>query len=222
MRLRKKKHLDQRLNQVDNLLVIEGSDFYIKDQKDKYNLFDFSAIFNNDNPVHLELGCGKGGFAVEMAKKHPNINFVAVEKSSNVIVSACEIANQANLNNLKFANLDANNLLYYFNKNSISRIYLNFSCPYPKNTYANRRLTNYNFLNLYKEILTERGEIFQKTDNKKFFDFSIQQYKECGFGLKNICLDLANSQIDNVMTEYERNFTAQGKPIYRLEAYLLN
>lgn len=222
MRLRKKKHLDERLEQVGKyLLAREEFDFYINKDKLQLGEFNLSSIFGNNNPVYLELGCGKGAFAVGMAKMLPNINFVAVEKLSNVIVSACELAEREKLSNLRFINGNVMNLLYYFKENSIARIYLNFSCPFPKNTYANHRLTNAKFLDIYKQILVDGGEVFQKTDNEGFFEYSIEQLSCGGFCLKNISLDLHNSKFENdVMTEYESNFVSLGKRIFRLEAFL--
>ncbi|MEG1608412.1 MAG: tRNA (guanosine(46)-N7)-methyltransferase TrmB [Clostridia bacterium] len=221
MRLRKKKHLDERLNLSHSCLLLqEGEDFYIKTEEEKKHYFDFNQIFGNSNPIFLELGCGKGGFAIEMARRLPDINFVAVEKLSNVIVSACENAQNSKLTNVKFLNCDVYNLLYYFLPDTIERIYLNFSCPFPKNSYSNRRLTNSNFLEIYRQILKKNGEIHQKTDNAKFFEFSLEQFSMANYGLKNITLDLHHSQYDcGVMTEYESHFVALGKPIYRLEAY---
>ena len=169
----------------------------------------------------LEIGCGKGQFALEVSKLYPNVNLIAVEKISNVILTACERAEKENPKNCKFLNCSAENLCYYFNENSVERIFLNFSCPYPKYTYRNRRLTYYRFLEIYKKLLTKNGEIHLKTDNAGFFEFSIQSLSEFGFKIKNVSLDLHNSDfLDNVETEYEKLFSAQGKPIYRLEAYL--
>ena len=118
-------------------------------------------------------------------------------------------------------NVAAENLLYYLGEHSISVIFLNFSCPYPKYTYRNRRLTYFRYLDIYKNLLIKGGEIRLKTDNRGFFEFSIQSLSENGFILKNITLDLhAGDLTDNIETEYEKMFVAKGKPIYKLEAYL--
>lgn len=180
---------------------------------------DVKEIFGNENPVHLEVGCGKGGFAVQIAKQNPDINYIAVEMARNVIVSAMELAIKENLPNLKFLMGKAEYLEKFFPENSVDRIYLNFSCPYPKETYKKHRLTHSGFLAIYKRILVENGEIHQKTDNMKLFEFSIESFSECGYKLKNVSLDLHNSGFEgNIVTEYEKRFSEAGFPIYRLEA----
>ncbi len=222
MRMRRKNNLEERLSLCkSSLLFIEGEEFYQKDEAQRKNLIDYSSVFANDNPIWLEIGCGKGQFALETAKRNADVNLIAVEKISNVILTACENAEKEKPLNCKFLNCSAENLGYYISKHSVDRIFLNFSCPYPKYTYRNRRLTYYRFLSLYKEILTENGEIHLKTDNSGFFEFSIQSLSENGFKIKNVSLDLHNSAFEgNVETEYEKLFSSQGKPIYRLEAYL--
>lgn len=222
MRMRRKSNLESRLqNCTDYLLFIETDEFYQKEEKDKFNIIDLEKTFNRKAPVWLEIGCGKGQFALETAKLNPDVDIIAVEKISNVILSACEKAKQEKPQNCKFLNCAAENLTYYFCDKVVDRIFLNFSCPYPKKTYKNRRLTYYRFLEVYKKILKSGGEIHLKTDNMEFFEFSIQSLSENGFILKNISLDLHNSDfVGNVITEYESLFLSQGKPIYRLEARL--
>ena len=222
MRMRRKSCLEERISECgEHLLITEGSDFYKKSEQEKYDLIDLKQVFGNDNPVMLEIGCGKGGFAFKIAEKYPETNFLAVEKISNVIIEACEKADKEKPKNLRFINIAAENLLYYLGEHSISRVFLNFSCPYPKYTYRNRRLTYFRYLDIYKKLLVNGGEIHLKTDNRGFFEFSIQSLSENGFILKNISLDLhAEDLTDNIETEYEKMFVAQGKPIYRLEAYL--
>ena len=169
----------------------------------------------------VEIGAGKGQFAIELAKRNPGINVVAVEKTDKVVLIACENAMKAGLKNLIFLNINAEYLPRYISPDSISRLYLNFSCPYPKHTYANKRLTNPFFLNIYKDFLKDNAEIHQKTDNMHFFEYSIEQFSQSGFSLKNISLDLHNSGFDgNIETEYEQKFVAQGLPIYKLEAVM--
>lgn len=222
MRMRRKSRLDERISECgEHLLITEGEDFYKKIEQDRYDFLDFEKIFANNNPIMLEIGCGKGGFAFKIAERYQDVNFIAVEKISNVIIEACEKADREKPKNLRFMNIAAENLPYYVKSHTISRIYLNFSCPYPKYTYRNRRLTYYRFLNIYKELLTQNGEIHLKTDNRGFFEFSIQSFSENGFILKNISLDLHSEDLtDNVETEYEKMFVAEGRPIYKLEAYL--
>ena len=221
MRMRRKKNLEERLSACGDYIVYldrENKDFSAKNET---NFIDFSALFGNENPVEAEIGCGKGGFAIEIAKQNPDINFIAVEKSSNVIVEAAEKAIAENIPNLRFARGGAEYLDCFIKPQTINRIYLNFSCPYPKNSYASHRLTHHNFLEIYRKILVPHGEIHQKTDNMHFFEFSIEQFSESGFHLKNISLDLHNSDFEgNIVTEYEEKFSSQGMPIYRLEAFL--
>lgn len=222
MRMRRKSRLDERITECgEHLLITEGCDFYKKPEQEKYDIIDLKKVFGNDNPVMLEIGCGKGGFAFKIAAKYPEFNFIAVEKISNVIIEACEKADREKPKNLRFMNVAAENLLYYLGEHSISVIFLNFSCPYPKYTYRNRRLTYFRYLDIYKKLLIKGGEIRLKTDNRGFFEFSLQSLSENGFILKNITLDLhAGDLTDNIETEYEKMFVAEGKPIYKLEAYL--
>lgn len=220
--MRRKSRLDERITECgEHLLITEGCDFYKKPEQEKYDIIDLKKVFGNDNPVMLEIGCGKGGFAFKIAAKYPEFNFIAVEKISNVIIEACEKADREKPKNLRFMNVAAENLLYYIGEHSISVIFLNFSCPYPKYTYRNRRLTYFRYLEIYKKLLIKGGEIRLKTDNRGFFEFSLQSLSENGFILKNITLDLhAGDLTDNIETEYEKMFVAEGKPIYKLEAYL--
>lgn len=220
--MRRKSRLDERITECgEHLLITEGCDFYKKPEQEKYDIIDLKKVFGNDNPVMLEIGCGKGGFAFKIAEKYPEINFIAVEKISNVIIEACEKADREKPKNLRFMNVAAENLLYYLGEHSISVIFLNFSCPYPKYTYRNRRLTYFRYLDINKKLLIKGGEIRLKTDNRGFFEFSLQSLSENGFILKNITLDLhAGDLTDNIETEYEKMFVAEGKPIYKLEAYL--
>ncbi len=220
--MRRKSRLDERITECgEHLLITEGCDFYKKPEQEKYDIIDLKKVFGNDNPVMLEIGCGKGGFAFKIAEKYPEFNFIAVEKISNVIIEACEKADREKPKNLRFMNVAAENLLYYLGEHSISVIFLNFSCPYPKYTYRNRRLTYFRYLDIYKKLLIKGGEIRLKTDNRGFFEFSLQSLSENGFILKNITLDLhAEDLTDNIETEYEKMFVAEGKPIYKLEAYL--
>lgn len=222
MRMRRKKHLPERLEAVTDILFIgEQEDRNFKTAIENKDYIDIKKWFGNANPVYLEIGCGKGRFAVEYAKKHSDINLLAVEKDANVIVSACELAKRENLPNLRFIKCSAEYIERYIKPESVSGIFLNFSCPFPKNTYASHRLTAPRFLEIYKRILKKGARIQQKTDNMHFFEYSIEQFSLCGFTLKNITLDLHNSGYeDNIVTEYESRFTAEGLPIYRLEAYL--
>lgn len=220
MRMRHKKNLEQRLAACDSVnlgwLVDYAAEMRGETQQ---RTLDTEEIFGNNNPVHLEIGCGKGAFAVEIARRNPDINYIAVEMARNVIVSAMELAMKENLPNLKFLMGKAEYLEKFFPENSVERIYLNFSCPYPKESYRKHRLTHEVFLKIYHKILITGGEIHQKTDNRGLFEFSIESFSKAGYTLQNISLDLHNSKFEgNIVTEYERRFLEQGFPIYRLEA----
>ena len=170
-------------------------------------------------PLHIEIGCGKGRFITETAALHPEISYVAVEKVSNIIVLAMEKARAAELCNLKFIRGDFAMIAPELPEGSVDRIYLNFSDPWPKTGYAKRRLTHGAFLEQYKRILKDGGEIHFKTDNRGLFDFSLETFPENGFELKNVTFDLHNEMPEgNIMTEYEQRFSELGTPICRLEA----
>lgn len=220
MRMRRKKYLDERLAACSDVNLGWLADYAAELRGEhQQRTLNVREIFGNDNPVHLEVGCGKGGFAVQIAEQNPDINYIAVEMARNVIVSAMELAKEKQLPNLKFLMGKAEYLEKFFPENSVERIYLNFSCPYPKETYKKHRLTHSLFLNIYKRILVPGGEIHQKTDNMKLFEFSIESFSQCGFTLKNVSLDLHNSGFEgNIVTEYEKRFSEAGFPIYRLEA----
>lgn len=222
MRMRKKKNLNERLDAVkDYLYISESEDRNFKTAINDKDYIDFSGWFGVTQPLYLEVGCGKGRFACEYAAAHPEINLIAVEKEANVIVSACELAQQMGLTNVKFIKCSAEYLERHIKPQSIERIFLNFSCPFPKKAYASHRLTHNNFLEIYKRIMKQGAEIHQKTDNMHFFEFSLEQLSNCGFALKNVSLDLHNSDFEgNIMTEYEQKFVSQGLPIYRLEAFV--
>lgn len=219
MRMRRKKNLQSRLDNCREFAVaIEWEPLEYGKTPAKH-LIPLEQIFANANPVELEIGCGKGQFAVEIAKRNPDKNFLAVEINENVIVQAMEKAKKENLNNLRFMRVGAEKLDLYLPEKSVERIYLNFSCPFPKKRQAKHRLTHETFLEIYKKLLVPGGRIIQKTDNMILFESSIEQFSKCGFVLENVCLDLHRNEVpDNIMTEYESKFVALGQPIYRLEA----
>lgn len=212
MRIRKRKHTDERI-EVCRELVCDAP----QDNKGRWR-----EVFGNDNPIHLEIGCGKGDFIVELSRRNPDINYIAIEKEKDVIVIALEKAKAQGTTNVIYCNSYAENLTEFFEKGEIERIYLNFSDPWKKSRHAKRRLTSQKFLESYKDILPSHGSIFFKTDNRPLFDFSLEQFPLGGFRLENVTFDLHNSEwaADNIMTEYERNFSEKGFPINRLEAYL--
>lgn len=220
MRMRKKKYLDERLGACAEVNLGWLTDYAAELRGEtQQQTLDVQRIFGNDSPVHLEIGCGKGAFIVQAAERYPQINYIAVEMSRNVIVAAMELALEKKLPNLRFLMGNAEYLEKFFPPETVERIYLNFSCPFPKNSYEKHRLTHPRFLKIYKRILIPNGEIHQKTDNMHFFEFSLEKLSSCGFTLKNISLDLHSSGYeDNIITEYEKKFSDQGYPIYRLEA----
>lgn len=219
MRMRYKKHLEERMQAIAPVLLHrEVEEFYRLSEEEKNFVVDPKTVFGNDNPLYLELGCGKGSFAIQSAKLHPDRNYIALEKLSNVIVVGCEQAMREQLPNLRFLNCRAENLLHYLPEHSVTEILLNFSCPFPKKTYANRRLTSPNYLALYKRLLADGGIIRQKTDDKPFFDYSLESYAENGFETFDITLDLPADAEGNIVTEYESKFREMGKPIYAVKA----
>ena len=210
MRLRKVK--DAKLKLMESRYFIGEPESY----KGKW-----LSLFNNSNPIHIEIGCGKGKFISELASKNPNINYVAIEKFDSVLLRASEKLEELELNNLKITILDAGELLNYFDDKEISKIYLNFSDPWPKKCHAKRRLTSKLFLDSYRRILADDGVIIQKTDNRGLFEYSLESYCANNYLIKNICLDLHADEErfpDNITTEFEEKWMDKG-PIYYLEAY---
>lgn len=181
---------------------------------------DWHSVFGNENPIHIEVGTGKGQFIIGMALANPNINYIGIEHFDNVIVSALEKAIEADKpSNLRLLRGNGAHLEELFKKGEVDRVYLNFSDPWPKSRHAKRRLTHESFLKRYESILGERGEIHFKTDNRKLFEYSIVSMSAYGMVFHDISLDLhAQMPEDNIMTEYEEKFSAKGQPIYRMEA----
>ena len=203
MRMRKKKHGAERISACGEYFIAEGTEI-------------------KEFPIELEIGCGKGSFISGMAKRHPDKKFIAMERVSDVILLAAERIKSEEINNVKFIIGDARNLKEYFPASSVERLYLNFSDPWPKKGYAKRRLTHRGFLELYKEILVPNGEIVFKTDNIGLFEFSLEEFTAAGFKLRELTYDLHNSEFndDNIVTEYEKNFSEKGFKINRVVAYL--
>ena len=221
MRMHKKKHLDERLAVCTNLIDTPPVTKDFREELLRKEYLDLEALFGNQNPLHLEIGCGKGQFACAAAAAHPELNFLAVEINRNVLADACGKGMEQKLSNLVFLHCGAEVLPKYLQNGCAERIYLNFSCPFPKEKYRNHRLTAPRFLSIYRRILSDGAEIYQKTDNMHFFEYSIENLTQNGFALQNVSLDLHGSGFEgNIETEYERRFASQGLPIYRLEAYL--
>jgi tRNA (guanine-N7-)-methyltransferase len=179
--------------------------------------------FGNSNPIHVEIGCGKGRFINTLAERHPDINFIAVELKAEVVLRAVQRTEYREIPNLAFVQFNAAVLTELFADHEISRLFLNFSDPWPKTRHAKRRLTYSSFLNTYRQVLKADGEIHLKTDNEKLFEFSLNEFAAERFQLRNITFDLHQSKLaeDNVMTEYEERFSSRGQRIYRAEASCL-
>ncbi|MBE6827442.1 MAG: tRNA (guanosine(46)-N7)-methyltransferase TrmB [Ruminococcaceae bacterium] len=222
MRFRKIKHLEARRNKCEELRIdCPLPDFDLRNLDEHYSPIDLKKVFKNNNPLVLEIGCGKGQFACEYAKQNPDKNIIGIECVPGVLVKACEKAKEAELQNLRFLEMKAEYLSIFIEKNSVSEIYLNFSTPFPKYKQRKHRLTSPEFLKIYKQILIPNGFIVQKTDSAVLFEFSIESFSQNGFELGEVTLDLHNSRIEgNIETEYEQRFLAEGLPIYRLKASL--
>ena len=193
--------------------VINNSPFIIKDYKNykgKYN-----ALFDNNNPIRIEIGMGKGDFIIGMAKNNPDINFIGIEKYDSVLVRAIEKIDE-DITNLKLIRMDATEIDEVFDK-EVDTIYLNFSDPWPKKRHANRRLTSTNFLKKYDNIFKNDKTIVMKTDNRKLFEFSLIEFSSYGYKIEDISLDLHKDNTeDNIETEYEKKFSSLGYPIYKV------
>ena len=189
---------------------IQASPYIIKnpiDYKGKYN-----KLFNN-NPIHLEIGMGKGDFIINMAKTFPNINFIGIEMYDSVMVRAVQKLENENIPNLKLIKFDATNINDIFDK-EIDTLYLNFSDPWPKNRHENRRLTSERFLKRYDNIFTNEKIVIQKTDNRKLFEYSLKSFTDYGYKIEKISLNLHEDDYFNIKTEYEHKFSSKGYPIY--------
>ena len=183
----------------------------------------WSEFFGNTNPIHIEIGMGKGQFIMELARRNPDINYLGIEKYSSVLVRAIEKREQEeDMTNLYFIRMDAEYIENVFAENEVANIYLNFSDPWPKDRHAKRRLTSRQFLERYHNILKEEGRVIFKTDNRPLFDFSLEEVKEAGWTLEKSTFDLHHSEYveGNIMTEYEEKFVAKGNPICMLQIFL--
>lgn len=204
--------------------VIENSSYVVHEpqqQKGKWK-----EVFGNDHPIHIEVGMGKGRFLMDMAKLHPEVNYVGIEMYDSVLLRALQKReeyeqNEGTLTNLFFMCMDARLLPEIFEKGEVKKIYLNFSDPWPKARHAKRRLTSRQFLERYDQILVLEGSVEFKTDNRELFEFSLEEVKETGWTLEASTFDLHHDEElmkGNVMTEYEEKFSSMGNPIHKLIA----
>ena len=206
-----------RLRNVKNKEEILNNTTYLENDPNS-NKGSWSKIFNNNNPIHIEIGMGKGDFIIENAIRYPNINFIGIEKYSSVLARAIEKLNDKELPNLRLIRMDANFIEDVFSK-EIDVIYLNFSDPWPKKRTAKRRLTSDIFLEKYKTIFKKDHIIIMKTDNMHLFEYSLESLSRNGYVLEKVSLDLHNSDIENnIETEYERKFVLKGNNIYYVYA----
>lgn len=195
--------------------IIDNSSYIIKNPNDYRG--NYQKIFKNNNPIHIEIGMGKGDFIIENAKKYPNINFIGIEKFDSVIVRAVQKLENEEIPNLKLIKIDANEIDDVFDK-EISVIYLNFSDPWPKARHAKRRLSSEIFLNKYDSVFIDKKRIIMKTDNRKLFEYSIKSFTDYGYKIEDISLNLYEDDIkNNIPTEYETRFHNRGCLIYKVD-----
>ncbi|MEN1968172.1 tRNA (guanosine(46)-N7)-methyltransferase TrmB [Lentibacillus sp. N15] len=209
MRQRHKPWADEFMAANSQLIIPEPSN-----HKGKWR-----SVFGNNNPIHLEIGTGKGQFLKGMAARYPDVNFIGLELSKSVIVTAAEKIIESGQQNILLVNMDATNVIDVFAENEMAAMYLNFSDPWPKNRHEKRRLTYPAFLEKYRTFLQPDGELTMKTDNRGLFEYSLVRFSTFGMQLEEVSLDLHQLQDpSNVMTEYEEKFSAKGQIIYRCRA----
>ena len=207
LRLRNVKNKDEILNSTDYLEINPN------DNKSKWN-----KVFNNNNPIHIEIGMGKGDFIIENALRYPNINFIGIEKYSSVLARAIEKLHDKELPNLRLIRMDANFIEDVFDK-EIDTIYLNFSDPWPKKRTAKRRLTSDVFLDKYKNLFKKDHNIIMKTDNMNLFEYSLESFSRNGYILEKVSLDLHSGDIENnIEKKKKKKFVAKGNKIYYVNA----
>ncbi len=197
-----------------NDIIIKGK--YYVDNPYQYK-GNWNKLFDNNNPIYIEIGMGKGKFILENALNNPQINYIGIEKYDSVIVRAIQKTNDIELNNLYLVKMDAINLLNIFDK-EIDTIYLNFSDPWPKKRHTKKRLTSEVFLGIYDKIFRNKKKIIMKTDNIGLFNYSVESLNKNGYKIEYITNDLIKENIPNVMTEYEEKFTNLGIKINMLVA----
>ena len=202
MRLRRIKNIEEKIKKYDGLIV-----FDCENNKGKWK-----KSFGNNNPIYLEIGMGKGKFILKHAMTNPDINYIGCEISDSVIYKAAEKAE--GVSNLLMINKDASLLNDIFEEKEISKIFLNFSDPWPKSRHAKRRLTSESFLSIYKKLLGVDGIVEMKTDNRKLFEYSLTKFNEVGWVFEELSLDLHQDKEDIITTEYEDKFVGLGQVIY--------
>lgn len=180
----------------------------------------WAEVFHNQNPIRIEVGMGKGKFLMELAQRHPEINYVGIERYSSVLLRGLQKREELDLSNIWFLCIDARQLAEVFEEGEVERIYLNFSDPWPKDRHAKRRLTSPEFMAVYDKILAADGQVEFKTDNEGLFDYSLESIPQAGWRIEASTRDLHHSPMaeGNVMTEYEEKFASKGNSICKLIA----
>lgn len=197
-------------------VYIENSEFVVQDFKGQKG--NWREVFGNGNPIHIEVGMGKGRFLMDMAALNPEINYVGIEMYSSVLLRAVQKMEENPLDNLRFIRMDAREIEEVFEEGEVSKIYLNFSDPWPKDRHAKRRLPSRQFLARFNKILKKDGNLEFKTDNRDLFDFAVEEVEPAGWKTDAITYDLHHDEKmnqGNVMTEYEEKFSSKGNPIYK-------
>lgn len=200
-------------------IAVENSEYVEQDPKARKG--SWHELFGNDNPIHIEIGMGKGNFIMTLASEHPDINYVGIERVPTVLYKALRKQEKMKLKNLMLMAFNADAIDEVFEKDEVDRIYLNFSDPWPKDRHALRRLTSPRFLKLYDSFLKKEGFIEFKTDNRALFDYSLEAAPAAGWKVRDITYDLHHSEYveGNIMTEYEMKFSAMGIPINKMVIY---
>ncbi|NLL75798.1 MAG: tRNA (guanosine(46)-N7)-methyltransferase TrmB [Clostridiales bacterium] len=198
--------------------IIGMSGFVIHEPENQKG--NWQSIFGNNNPIHIEIGMGKGRFIMDMAKAYPDINYIGIEKYSSVLLRAVQKMEQEKevIPNVRFIRMDAEVIEEVFEKEEVERIYLNFSDPWPKDRHAKRRLPSKEFLARYDKILKKDGRLEFKTDNKELFMFALEELGVAGWRAEKVSYDLHHDEEmmqGNIMTEYEDKFSSLGNPIYK-------
>lgn len=207
-------------NKIKNAnVIIDKSSYIIKDPENYKN--KWNTLFGNNNPICLELGMGRGSFIIEMAMKHPNINYIGLELNESQIATALEKLERQNLKNLKLIWADANNIINFFGK-EIDTIYLTFSEPWPKKQDEKKRFTNISYLKSYDRIFKKNKHIILKTDNKILFASAIESLSDYWYIFNKVSLDLHNDERkiedEDIMTDFEKQYVKENRPIYYLDA----
>ena len=212
MRLRRKPWVDEAIHDFDSFVI--SKDMEIGEEKKGR----WAEIFGRQAPLHVELGTGKGDFISQLAERNPDINYIGIEMQQDVLYSAAKKIAAMELKNVRLLVFDINKIQDIFAPGEVGRFYINFCDPWPKKRHAKRRLTHAGFLEKYRGLLKEGGEIHFKTDNRPLFDFSLEQFEEAKLTVRDVSFDLhAENRPDNIMTEYERKFSGFGEKINRCE-----